>query len=152
MNIILRYMDKKSAAVRAIEDFSNMKFIIDNTDDVIKSAYDRMSGLGNYSMNGMPGAHNPNSTDDRIIFGIEKIDILRERYQQAKEYMEWFCPAWKQLSADEQYILKAFYADEESRTIMIEEISSHFNIERSSVYNKKNRALMKLATLLFGKC
>lgn len=152
MNIVLRYLDKKSAAVRAIEDFRSMQFILDNTDDEIKSVYDRMSGLENSSPNGMPKSHNPSSSDMKMVSGIETLDLLRERYQQAKEYMAWFYPAWLQLSEDDQYILKTFYSDEDTRTTAVDEISNHFSIERSSVYNKKNRALMRLATLLFGIC
>ena len=85
MNIVLRYLDKKSAAVRAIEDFRSMQFILDNTDDEIKSVYDRMSGLENSSPNGMPKSHNPSSSDMKMVSGIETLDLLRERYQQAKE-------------------------------------------------------------------
>ena len=40
---------------------------------------------------------------DRIIKGIEEIDILKERYRQAMEYMAWFLPAWEELSEDERH-------------------------------------------------
>ena len=35
MSIIWKYLDKRSAAVNAIKDFSSMKFIIDYTDEEI---------------------------------------------------------------------------------------------------------------------
>ena len=52
-----------------------------------------MIGMASPKYDGMPHAHNPNAAEDRIIDGIEEIDILKERYRQAVEYMEWFKPA-----------------------------------------------------------
>ena len=42
MSIIWKYLDKRSAAVDALKDYSNMRFIIEHTDDEIKAA-DRKS-------------------------------------------------------------------------------------------------------------
>jgi len=99
----------------------------------------------------MPHARNLQSAEDRILKGIEEIDVLKERYRQAVEYMEWFSPAWEELSRDEQYVLETFYLQDDSRTGAVYDICDHFHIERSSAYNKKNRALEHLTTLLFGK-
>ena len=40
------------------------------------------------------------------------LGYLKERYRQAVEYMEWFRPAWEELSDDERFVLDAFYHDE----------------------------------------
>ena len=87
-----------------------------------------------------------------IIAAIDEIDVLKERYRQAVEYMDWFKPAWMALSEDERYVLQTFYWNEDERqTDAVYDICDHFNIERSSAYNKKNRALQHLALLLYGK-
>ena len=152
MSVIWKYLDKKSAAVSALKDFSSMQFIIDHTDDEIKAAYQKMSGMSSPQFDGMPHSHNPQAGEERIIKGIEEIDVLKERYRQAMEYMAWFRPAWEELTEDEQYVLQAFYSDEESQTGAVYAICDRFHIERSSAYNRKNRALWKLVTLLYGKC
>ena len=36
---------------------------------------------------------------------------MKERYRQAVEYMEWFKPAWEQLSDDDRYCLETFYRE-----------------------------------------
>ena len=77
-----------------------------------------------------------------------RLYVLRERYRQAKEYMEWFQPAWDNLSEDERYVLEQFYWREDQNIYTIFE---HFGIERSSAYNKKNRAVQHLTLLLYGK-
>ena len=47
-------------------------------------------------------------------------------------------------------MLETFY-DEGDQTGSIYDICDHFNIERSSAYNRKNRAVAHLSVLLFGK-
>lgn len=152
MSVIWKYLDKRSATVSALKDFRNMQFIIDHTDDEIKEAYRRMSGIGSPQFDGMPHAHNPQAGEDRIIKGIDEIDVLKERYRQAVEYMAWFKPAWEELTEEERYVLEVFYSEGESQTGAVYDICDRFHIERSSAYNKKNRALWKLVTLLYGKC
>ena len=148
MSVMWKYLDKRTATIRAMEDYENMQFIINNTDDEVKGVRDGMVGLGSPNMDGMPHAHNPQAGEERILDGIEKIDILKERYRQAVEYMSWFKPAWETLSEDDKYVLEVFYLSGESDVGMI---SEHFGIERSSAYNRKNRALNKLSTCLYGK-
>ena len=151
MGIAWKYLDKKSAAADAVTDYGSMKFIIEHTDDEIKKDYDKMSSVGGVRYDGMPHTRNLHATEDRIIKGIEEIDVLKERYRQAVEYMAWFLPAWEELSEDERYVLETFYSDSESQTSAVYSICDRFGIERSSAYNKKNRALGKLVTLLYGK-
>lgn len=43
MNVVWKYLDKRAGAVSALKDFGSMKFIVENTDDEIKAAYDKMS-------------------------------------------------------------------------------------------------------------
>ena len=152
MNISWSYLDKRSAAISAIKDRGNMQYIIDHTDDEIKEERSRMGDLRSPAMDGMPHGSDLGSGEERLIAGIEEIDILKERYRQALEYMDWFVPAWNHLSEDEQYVLETFYGcDNEYGDCVVTIIMDRFRIERSSAYRKKNRALNHLTTLLFGK-
>lgn len=152
MSIIWKYLDKRSAAVDALKDYGSMKFIISHTDDEVKSAYEKMGGVSSPQLDGMPRSHNPQASEDRIVKGIEEIDVLKERYRQAMEYMAWFLPAWNELTEDERYVLETFYGeDNQYGASAIYAICDRFGIERSSAYNRKNRALSHLAILLFGK-
>lgn len=64
----------------------------------------------------------------------------------------WFQPAWEALSEEERFVLQEFYLNvEHKQTEAVLNICERFNIERSSAYNKKNRALQHLALLLYGK-
>ena len=54
---------------------------------------------------------NPQANEERILAGIAEIDILKERYRQVFAYMDWFKPAWEQLSDDDPYCLETVYGD-----------------------------------------
>ncbi|EGT3688653.1 hypothetical protein F1330_09925 [Clostridioides difficile] len=152
MNIVWQYLDKRAAAINALKDYSSMKYIIEHTDEDIAILNEEMSYPASSVINGMPSTHDPKSGEKRLIACINEIDVLKERYRQALEYMDWFQPAWDALTEDEQYVLKEFYLDDEQKQIdAVYNICDHFNIERSSAYNKKNRALQHLALLLYGK-
>ena len=152
MSIIWKYLDKRSAAVDALKDYSSMKFIIEHTDDEVRAAYEKMGGVSSPKSDGMPHTSNPHAVEARMLKGIEELDVLTERYRQAVEYMAWFLPAWEELSEDERYVLETFYGDSnEYGSSVIYKIADHFHIEQSSAYNKKNRALHHLTILLFGK-
>ena len=111
-----------------------------------------MGGVNSPQFDGMPHSHNPQAAEDRIIKGVEEIDVLKERYRQALEYMDWFVPAWQELSEEERYVLETFYGEDSYYGGgAAYEIAEHVHIEQSSAYNKKNRALHHLTVLLFGK-
>ena len=111
-----------------------------------------MTSVGSPKWDGMPRTHNPQAGEERLINAISEIDILKERYRQAVEYMDWFKPAWEQLSEDDRYCLETFYGDANtygsSATYYIAE---YLHIEQPTAYKRKNRALDRLTVLLFGK-
>ena len=152
MNVVWKYLDKRAGAVAALKDFGSMKFIIENTDDEIKAAYEKMSSVSGVRYDGMPHNRNLHALEDRVINVMEEIDILKERYRQAVEYMDWFLPAWEELSDDERFVLETFYGeDNDYGSSVADTIAEYFNIERASAYRKKNRAIDRLTVLLFGK-
>ena len=152
MSIMWKYLDKRSATIAAIKDYESMQFIIKHTDDEIRAERDKMSAVRSPGWDGMPHAHNPDAQEERILNGIEEIDILKERYRQAVEYMDWFKPAWDQLTEDEKYVLETFYGDANSYgSNAVYYIAEYFKIEQTSAYKRKNRALDRLTVLLFGR-
>lgn len=152
MEIAWIYLDKKAAAIDALKDYSSMEYIIQNHTDDLEEARERMTSLHSSVPSGMPKAKDPKAGEARLAATLDEIDVLKERYRRALEYMEWFKPAWDALSEEEQFVLNMFYKDDDGgRTDAIGSICERFHIERSSAYKKKNRALARLSTLLYGK-
>lgn len=152
MSIMWEYLDRRSAAIAAIKDYESMQFIISSTDSAIQAERDKIEAVRSPCWDGMPHVHDPDAAEDRVIEGIEEINILKERYRNAVEYMSWFQPAWEQLREDEQYVLESFYGNGNCYgSNVVSSIAEHFGIEHTSAYKRKNRALDRLSVLLFGR-
>ena len=67
MSIMWKYLDKRSATIAAIKDYSSMQFIISHTAEEIKAERDRMSSTGSPRWDGMPHAHNPQAGEERSL-------------------------------------------------------------------------------------
>lgn len=140
------YLNKRSAAAKAIRDYDSMKFIIEHTDE----DYRDLTSLGSPSFDGLPGAKNPQAAEEHVAAGIDEIDTMRERYRQAVEYMKWFQPAWDELDEEERYVLTAFFGSRYGDGAA-DQVGRHLSVERSTAYRKKDHALDHLATLLYGR-
>ena len=153
MTIAWIYLDKKSAVVSAIKDYADMEFIINNTPDDIADVRAAMTTAKLPTVSDMPkGSPDPHASEARLAAAIDEIDVIKERYRRALEYMEWFRPAWDALTDDERFVLTEFYREDSGRRgDAINIICGYYHIEQTSAYKKKNRALAKLTTLLYGK-
>ena len=152
MSIIMKYLDTRSATIAAIKDYRNMEFILQHTKEEIAEESLRGDGYRSPNWDGMPHAHNPTAGEDRIIAKLDAIQLLKERYRDAVEYMEWYQPAWEMLSEDDRFVLETYYGEENVYgSNAIYAIMKQFGIEQTSAYKKKNRALDRFRLLLFGK-
>lgn len=151
MHISWSFLDKRNATKEAVRAYNSMKFIVSHTVDDIKEVRQRMGGATSPILDGLPHNHNPQNRENGLLAGIDEIDLLKERYRQAVEYMDWFRPAWEQLNDDERYVLDVFYMNGEEDSGGINTIMKQYKIEKSSAYNRKNRSLNHLAMLLYGK-
>lgn len=153
MKIAWQYLDKRNAAIHALKDYESMEYILNHTAEEIRNIRDEMEECSAPVPSDMPkGPRNPQAGEERMVRQMDEMDVQSARYQQAKEYMGWFEPAWEALSEDERYLLQRFFCCEENRQIEnISEICERFHIERTSAYKKKDRALAHLTLLLYGK-
>ncbi len=55
MNIIWQYLDKRSAAVNALKDYSSMAYILAHTDEEIAQVHEDTTTLGSPAFTDMPG-------------------------------------------------------------------------------------------------
>ena len=150
MNIVWHYLDKKLAAINALKDYSSMEYIIEHTDVDIVVIHEKIESPRSSVPTGISKVSNPKTAEERLVTCIDGIDILKERYRQALEYMKWFKPAWETLDEDSRFFLLEFFVQDITKTEAVLNISEQLHIERSWVYKKKEDALRQLALLLYG--
>ncbi|WP_234914697.1 hypothetical protein [Corynebacterium belfantii] len=96
-------------------------------------------------------AKDPHAGEHRIAATLDKINLLAAREKEAREYLDWFLPVWAILSEDDRFVLENFFLGEGSQDERVAMIGDHFYIQRDSVYRRKNRALDRLVTALYGR-
>ena len=152
MPIAWIYLDKKSATVDAMRDFNDMQFIIDDTPVDISDVRSQMITAKLPAPLDIPkGTPDPHAGEARLAASLDEIDILKERYRRALEYMEWFRPAWEVLTDDERMILKEFYMCSSMRSGASGRLEARLGYGRAQIDRYRSKALSRLAVLLFGK-
>ena len=80
----------------------------------------------------------------------ERWDDLENNFKIAEAYLNWFTPAWEQLSEEDRYVLDTFFrGDPESALGPVDIVGSAFCLEKPSVYSRKDAALRRLGNRLF---
>ncbi len=148
--IALKYINKNAATVAAIRDYNNMRFIINNTPEEIKNVYEKMCAPKTPKLSRMPSVRNPQAGGDKLAAQIDKLDILRERYSQAIEYMAWFEPAWSSLTDTEQHFLSEFYMSDNQKSGATYRLMTELCYSESHVERLRSNALNHLRSMLFG--
>ncbi len=148
--VMCRYIDKTAATEAVLRDYNNMEYIIENTDSKIAEKIDKMYSRGSVVLDGMPKAHNQSSFEDNIIRCIDDVKVLSDRYNQAREYMEWFMPAWETLDARERKILEICYMQKHPYMSVADVLANELNVGKTQVYLYKKYAVEHLKVLLFG--
>lgn len=149
--IAWKYINKPSATILVLQDYSTMREIINITPQETKELYDRMLSPGSRTMTGLPASWNPQAGEERMIKCLDTLDVIQERYRQAVEYMSWFEPAWATLSNVEQQILREFYMGDNRRSGASARLQLELNYSEAHVERLRHKALSRLSHLLFGK-
>lgn len=149
--IAWKYLNKPSATVAALQDYSTMREIINITPQETKALYDRMTSVGGRPLTGIPTSWNPQAGEDRLIKSLDTLDVIQERYRQAVEYMSWFEPAWATLTDTEQVVLREFYMGDNLRSGAAIRLQERLNFSERQVHRIRAQALKRMSHLLFGK-
>lgn len=148
--IAWKYIDKTAATVAALRDYDNMRAIINNTPDDIKELCERMVSPRTPNLTGMPSVYNPNAGEDKLVAQLDRLDLFRERYNTAVEYMAWFESAWGTLTDREKHILRECYMSESLRNGARLRLAEELNYTERHIDNLRDKAVKRLRVLLFG--
>ena len=79
---------------------------------------------------------------------IDRKAIAIKKLEQTEEYFDEIEPCWNWLTDDEKYMLEARFVDHDERD-GIQRIMAKYFIGKTEAYNRSQKALRKLAKLLF---
>jgi DNA-directed RNA polymerase specialized sigma subunit len=145
-------LNKHSAAIEALKDYDSMKHILLSYSDDKTEVQEHLTSVYTPMLSwSAPGSKNPHAEEGKIALSLDLIDVVKDRYQQALEYMVWFQPAWDALSDDERIILAEIFMKNNDRTEAVLTVGERLHLERAQVYRRKDKAVSCLSLLLYGK-
>ena len=136
---------KTEEVITAICDFGNMKLIVTNTPDEIKEQRNRLTSPKSTNFDAIPGEHNPHAMEESWIAGIDKLDLMIKRYNEARLFVLWFEPMWLALTEQERQLLETYKVG----TVM--DLASELRYSPRHVTRLREQATAKLSFLLFGR-
>lgn len=149
--IAWKYIDKPSAAIAALRDYTTMRDVINITPQEIKDLYNKITVPRCVQINGLPRAQASQGQESIMASSLDKLDVLQERYRQAVEYMVWFEPAWSTLMDDEQRILKEFYMVGSRRSGATKRLQVELDYSLRQIDRLREKAVSRMTLMLFGR-
>lgn len=146
-----KYNGRDSATIAAIRDYDCMLAITENTPEVIKCNYERLSMTGNACFDGMPKADNPRALESKWADGLDKLEKLHARYRKAAAFVMWFEPMWLALSELERDLLKT-YEGYRARYGAMTGLSAKYSYSERQLNRLRGEALTRFSVLLHGRC
>lgn len=150
MQVAWKYLNKQSATINALRDYKNMQRVIEITPEEIKACREDMGNPRSSNFDGMPHQRDVHSGENKLCKALDKLDVMKERYRQAVEFMDWFKPAWDSLNEEEQLLLSEFYLKEQSKTYASIRLADKLNYEERQIRRLRDKAVEKLTLFLFG--
>ena len=145
-----RYLDKNRAVKKALRDYQRMTQIVEITPDEIKAAYMDMADPHTPSLSHTPSTHNPLAGENRLASKIDEMDVMRERYREARDYFKWFEPAWNMLTEEEQMILREFYMSGSFKSGATSRLHLRLGHCERTIDQMRGDTLHQFSVLLYG--
>ena len=98
---------------------------------------------------GDPVSGGTNRREDALLANIAERDRLRQNLEVTRREVEQLERALNMLGEDERLIIDRFYIDRPRDHV--ERLCEELHLEKSQVYEMKNRALISLARALYGQ-
>lgn len=148
--IAWKYIDKNAFAISAIRDYNSMKNIIEKTPEGIKEVYNRLINPAEAALEASVN-DNVYRCGSKVEKAPENIDLIKDRYDKAREYMGWFMPAWTGLTKRDQKILQEYYMTGNLRSGASIRLQHELNYSERQIDRMRASALEQFSLLLLGE-
>lgn len=145
------YFDYRKAAIGVLQDYGTQHVILNQGDQHTKELRESLTTIGSQRLDDAPRSHNPRAGEARVCAILDNLDVIQARQTKAKQYMEWFTPAWEALTDEDRLVLETFFLDDLTAEDAAIKVADHFYVERKTAFAKKARALGRFARLLYGR-
>ena len=140
-------MDWKNEAIEKLCNFEAMKSAVENLQQEILRLELEHTAI-KAADPGQVSRSAGGRSEDRLLTNIVKRQELNNRLAQAKNWVEQVTRALSALTYEERLIMDKCYIKPEK--CAVDNLCYDLQIEKSSVYRKRDKALLMFTTALYG--
>lgn len=139
----------KKQAMNELEMYAARKVAAEeNIPDQIKELESQFSGIRSPAAGGVSVRGGGGRKDEQYLDNIVARDLLKENLKAAKRSIRRVEAALGALSKEEREILERFYIKQEKEAAF--NMADELNVDRKTVYCRKDAALKKFATAMYN--
>lgn len=152
LDLLHRYFDKEKAAIKALQDYPMMQAVLESAPQALRETATRQLKQATPHTNQQTRTTTtiPDPTGNQAAKMIDRETMLKNRYQQAADYMEWFLPVWAALTKQERDLLEAAYLNDTPTGQSIHQTAQATGKNPRTLYRAKSQAVKRLAYGLYG--
>lgn len=140
-------MNWKNEAVERLKRYESMKTAVRNMSDELQEASRVTPGFQTSQMDKVAVISSP-SPDDSLMNNLVRKEELANALRQAKNWIRVTDRALGMLLPEEKLVLHRLYIFPERGAI--DRLCEELNYEKSSVYRKRDQALLRFTRALYG--
>lgn len=141
-------MNYKDYVIPKLRDLNKKRFAVTNLQEQISALKIEFSALRAARTDGDPVSGGTNRREEMMLNNICERDYLRSCLQVTRMEIHTVEAALEKMDENERFVLDRFYIDR--RADYVGEISERLHVERSRVYQIKDRALVNFTKLFCG--
>ena len=139
----------KKQTINELEMYEPRKLAERNIYDQLRELKAALTSIRSPGADAGQGKGGGGSADDRYLNNIVKQELLEENLRETKRALKRMNHAMEVLSEEEKEILDCFFINPEKEAAF--NLADKLNIDRKTVYLRREIALKKLTVAMYGK-
>lgn len=138
----------KTEAINKLKMYEAKKIALHNIPCQIKALESEFTAVKSSARDSAPVSGGTNQREDKLLSNIIERDELAQNYRIVSAQIAAIEKGLSILTDEELHILRRFYVDRHMGHI--EKLCEELNLEQSQIYRKKDTALRKFVTAMYG--
>ena len=141
-------MNWKREAVDKLKNYEARREALENIPKEIKRLESAYAGIRSATTDGTPISGGGNTREDSMLSNIVHRDELKRRLKEARLWVAQVDKALAVLDDKERHVLDRFYIHRAKWAV--EALCESLNLEKSAVYDRRDKALRHFTLALYG--
>lgn len=141
-------MNWKREAIDKLKNYEARREALENIPKEIKRLESSYAGIRSAATNGTPVSGGGNTREDAMLSNIVHRDELKRRLKEARLWVAQVDKALAVLDDEERLVLDRFYIHRTKDSVV--ELCDRLNLEKTAVYDRREKALRHFTIALYG--